>query len=80
MVVARLPLVMAVGLALDASVIDECGYFFSPPHGSAGAELYRLGKTAGATSLPPCAFADGDDGENLRQTEKAVSGDELMLL
>ena len=70
----------AVALTLDAGIVDECDDLLGPPHGSAGAKLDRLGKTACAAALPPCAFADGDDGKDLGQTEKTVSGDRWMLL
>lgn len=53
---------------------DERGDVFGPPNGSAGAELDRLGITPGTAALPPCAFADWEDGKNLVQTEKAGRG------
>ena len=80
MAAARLLLVMTVGLTLDASLVDERGDLFCPPDGCAWAEFDRPGKTADSAALPPCAFADGDDGQNLWQTEKAVSGDGELFL
>jgi hypothetical protein len=71
---------MAALLILDAYTVDERGYVFGPPSGSAGATLDRPGKTAGAASFPPCAFTDGNDGKNLGQTKKAGSGDERLIL
>ena len=73
-------LLMAVNLTLDASILNECLDFFSPPHGSARTKLDRLGKTAGTTTFPPRAFTDGDEGKNLGQTEKAVNGDGELVL
>ncbi len=59
---------------------DKRGYFLGSPHGSTGAELDWFGKTASTASLPPCAFADGDDGKDLGQAKKAESGDGQLFL
>ena len=71
---------MVVCLALDAGIFDELPDFLRLPNRSAGAELYGLGETACAAAFPPGAFADGDDGKNLGQAEKAVNRDGGCLL
>ena len=69
-----------IALRPNAGVFDERPDFLRFPNGSAGAELDGPGETAGAASLPPCAFADGDDGKDLGQTEKADRGNRRLLL
>ena len=71
---------MAVDLALNARLIYELDYVCRPPDRRPGAELDRLGETPGTATLPPSAFADGDDGKDLGQTKKAVSGDVGLFL
>jgi len=44
------------------------------PDGGARAEFYGFGETPRAAAFPPRALADGEDFQNLGQTEKAVSG------
>lgn len=61
-------------------MVDERGNVFGSPYRCARAELERLGKAPSAATLPPCAFANGDDGKDLRQTKKAGSGYERMIL
>ncbi len=59
--------------------LDEGADVFDPPHGSAGTELYGLGIAPGAAPLPPRAFADGEDGKNLGQTQKTKGGDGWLI-
>lgn len=56
-------------------LVDERYDVFSSPDGSAWAELDGLGIAPGTAAIPPRTFADGDDGKNLGQTEKAGCGD-----
>lgn len=76
----RLSLIMAVGPALNAGILNERPDFFGSPDGCARAEFYGLGKVACATPLPPCAFADGNDGKDLGKTKKTDSGYRRGLL
>lgn len=72
---------MAAGaLLLVADALDERSDIFGSPYSCTGAELDRFGETAGAASLPPGAFADGENGKNLGQTEKAGSRDCGLIL
>lgn len=63
--------VMARLLLLAADTLNERGDVFRPPDGRARAEFDRLGVAPGTAALPPYAFADGKDGQNLGQAEKA---------
>ena len=65
-------------LVVDAG--NKRGNVFRLPVGCAWAEFYRLGIAARAAAFPPRAFADGEDGKDLGQTKKAVSGDEGLIL
>ena len=63
---------VAILLATDA--LHQRGDVFSPPDGCARAELYGFGIAPGTAAIPPRAFANGEDGEDLRQAEKAGCG------
>lgn len=56
---------------LPSRVFYERSDVFRPPDSGTGAELYRLGITSGTATLPPGAFADGNKGQDLRETKKA---------
>ena len=59
---------------LQGKLFDEGGDVGRSPYRSARPQLYRFGKTAFLAALPPCAFADGEEGENLGETEKTARG------
>jgi hypothetical protein len=42
------------------------------PRGSAGADFDRFGKAPALASRPPSASADGNEGENLGQTQQRI--------
>jgi len=69
------PALAIVVFALPVVHRTECGYVFGTPYSCAGAKFDGRGVMPGAAALPLCTFADGDNGKNLGETEKAVSGD-----
>ena len=73
------PLLLRI-VILSAEAFHQGGDVFGPPDGGARAEFYGFGVTAGPASFPPRAFADGEDGKNLGQTEKSIGGDDGELL
>ena len=54
---------------LLAKAFNKGGNVFGSPDGSAGAELDGFWVTSGTTAFPPCAFADGDDGQHLTDAQ-----------
>ena len=71
---------LIVALRPNAGVFDERPNFLRFPNGSARAEFDGPGEAACTAAFPPCAFADGDDGKDLGQTEKADRGNGRLLL
>jgi hypothetical protein len=65
----------ACGFALVAKAFHQIGDVLGLPSGCARGQLHGLGKAPGLASGPPGASADGDDFENLMQTEKTSRGD-----
>lgn len=58
-----------------AQAFNELPDIFNAPGCGAGAKLHRFGITTGSAALPPRAFANGDAGQNLGQTNKAEFGE-----
>ena len=52
----------------SAATIDEGADVFDTPHGGASAELDALGVFTLLDAIPPGRAADGDEGQDLRQT------------
>ena len=66
-------------LALLGSFFDKCPDDLGSPDRSTRPKLDGPGVTTRAAALPPGALADGDQGHDLRETEKAVCGDRREL-
>lgn len=60
---------------LVAKVLRESRNIFGSPYRCARPEFYGLGIAPVLAAFPPCASADGEDGKDLGQTKKTVSGD-----
>ena len=58
-----------------AQALNKLPDIFNAPSCGARAKLHRLGITTGSAALPPGAFANGDAGQNLGQTDKAEFGE-----
>ena len=55
----------------SAAVIDQCADVFSAPDRGLAAELDAFGEFALADASPPRRPADGDDGEDLGESNEA---------
>lgn len=62
------------GLLLAVNAFNERGNVFGSPNSGARAKFDGLGIAARLAASPPRTFADGDESQNLRQTEKASGG------
>ena len=58
-----------------AQMFNQFFNIFHAPSRGSRAELHRLGVAACSAALPPGAFANGDAGQNLGQTDKAEFGE-----
>ncbi len=65
---------------LPAKTFDERGNIFCSPDRGSGAEFHGFGITPGPAAFPPGALAYGNHAENLRKTQKAVSGNGRLML
>jgi len=54
-----------------AYFLDKISNVFSSPSCSFRPQFHWLGETSVLASLPPSTFANGDNFENLRKTQKA---------
>lgn len=54
--------------------VNKLHDFFRPPDGCSRAKLYRLGEATCFAAFPPGAFADGDELQDLRESEEAHFG------
>ena len=69
-----LPRELLMLFPLPAKTFDERGNIFCSPDRGSGTKLHGFGITPGPTAFPPGALAYGNHAENLRKTQKAVSG------
>ncbi len=56
---------------LPGKLPHKSGDVGSSPCAGTRPQFYRLGETSVFAPLPPCAFAHGDDCQNLRQTQES---------
>ena len=61
--------------SFSSKFFQEPRYLLRLPGGCARAEFDGFGEAASFTAFPPCAFADGDELQDLRETEKADGRD-----
>lgn len=73
---ADAPLISVLCLAdflpnrVSGKLSHESGNVRSLPYSCSRSQLYRLGVTSILAALPPCAFADGNYFQHLRQAQK----------
>ena len=67
-------------VCLHAKALHKFGDVFNPPRGCAEAKFHGLGLTSCAAALPPCTFADGDNGQHLGETKKTECGNLWLIL
>ena len=65
---------LVIGDARRVDALHEGTDVLHAPRGRARPELHGLGKDAASATLPPCALADGEDLEDLRQADVSDCG------